>query len=247
MRGEAMRDVASILPLRLANVGLAIDGREILAGLDLEIVPRATTMVLGPNGAGKSMLLRVAHGLVAPTAGTVSFAVPEGRIGGRKRHAMVFQKPVMLRRSALGNLTHALAAQGLGFTARRGRAEAALARFDLAALADRPARQLSGGEQQRLAVARAWALDPDLLFLDEPTSQLDPGNTRMIETMLEGLRHEGRTLVMTTHDVGQARRLADRIVFIARGRIVEDRPAADFFRDPRSREARAWLDGDLVD
>lgn len=247
MRGEAMRDVASILPLRLVRVDLAIDGREILSGIDLEIAPRATTMVLGPNGAGKSMLLRVAHGLVAPTAGTVAFAVPEGRIGGRKRHAMVFQKPVMLRRSAVGNLTHALAAQGLGFTARRERAEAALTRFDLAALADRPARRLSGGEQQRLAIARAWALDPDLLFLDEPTSQLDPGNTRMIEAMLEGLKLEGRTLVTTTHDAGQARRLADRIVFIARGRIVEDRPAADFFRDPQSREARAWLAGDLVD
>ncbi len=242
-----MRDTASILPLRLDGIALDLDGRSILAEVDLQISPRSTTMILGPNGAGKSMLLRVAHGLVSPTAGRVAFAVPEGRIGGRKRHAMVFQKPVMLRRSAVDNLTHALAAQGCDRAERRARAAAALERFDLSSLADRAARRLSGGEQQRLAIARAWALDPDLLFLDEPTSQLDPGNTRMIEAMLGGLQLEGRTLVMTTHDAGQARRLADRIVFIARGRIVEDRPASDFFRSPESREARAWLAGDLVD
>lgn len=242
-----MRDTASILPLHLDGITLDLDGRSVLAGVDLRISPRGTTMILGPNGAGKSMLLRVAHGLLAPSAGKVVFAVPEGRSGGRKRHAMVFQKPVILRRSALGNITHALAAQGCGGAERRARAAAALERFDLASLADRAARRLSGGEQQRLAIARAWALDPDLLFLDEPTSQLDPGNTRMIEAMLGGLKLEGRTMVMTTHDAGQARRLADRIVFIARGRIVEDRPATDFFRSPESREARAWLAGDLVD
>lgn len=242
-----MRDVASILPLRLADVGLEIDGRTLLANVDLVVAPRTTTVILGPNGAGKSMLLRLCHGLVAPTSGSVEFALPGGAVAGRKRHAMVFQKPVMLRRSARANIEHALAAHGLTRAAVRDRAAAALVRFDLVDLAERPARLLSGGEQQRLAIARAWALDPDLLFLDEPTSQLDPTNTRRIEEMLADLAREGRTLMLSTQAPGQARRLADRILFLARGRLLEDRPAAEFFAAPATPEAAAWLAGDLLD
>ena len=241
-----MRAASSILPLRLEAVGFAVGGRDLVADLDLTIERGETTVLLGPNGAGKSVLLRLAHGLLVPTRGRVVRGDGEGATGDRRRHAMVFQKPVMLRRSAFANLTHALAAAGVGWRARRARAGAALDHFRLDHLATRPARALSGGEQQRLAIARAWALDPELLFLDEPTSQLDPAVTRAIEEMLTGLKAEGRTLVMASHDLGQARRLASRIVFMNRGRIVETGNAAEFFRGPRTDEAVRFLAGELL-
>ncbi len=243
----AMRDTTSILPLTVESLVFEIDGRRLIDGIDLHLERGATTVLLGPNGAGKSLLLRLCHGLLAPTAGRVRWALAEGRVAGVKRHAMVFQKPVMLRRSVFANLTHALAAAGLGYDARRARARTALERFRLADLADRPARVLSGGEQQRLAIARAWALDADVLFLDEPTSQLDPAATRAIEEMLRALKDEGRTLMMATHDLGQARRLADRVLFVHAGRIREDASAATFFTAPATGEARAFLAGDLLD
>lgn len=243
----AMRDTPSILPLTVESLVFEVDGRRLIDGIDLHLERGATTVLLGPNGAGKSLLLRLCHGLLAPTDGRVRWALPEGRVAGVKRHAMVFQKPVMLRRSVFANLTHALAAAGLGYDARRARARAALERFRLADLADRPARVLSGGEQQRLAIARAWALDADVLFLDEPTSQLDPAATRAIEEMLRALKGEGRTLMMATHDLGQARRLADRVLFVHAGRIREDASAATFFTAPATGEARAFLAGDLLD
>jgi tungstate transport system ATP-binding protein len=239
-----MRDTASILPLAVEGLGFSAGGRALLADVSFTIPPRGLTMILGANGAGKSLLLRLCHGLITPGMGRISWGSGQGAPGGRKRHAMVFQKPVMLRRSARANLTHALSAAGLGDDASR-RADEALARFGLAALSGQPARLLSGGEQQRLAIARAWALKPELLFLDEPTAALDPGATRQIEEMLLALKSEGVTLVMTTHDLGQARRLGDRVLFLDRGRLVEDAPAAAFFTRPAAPEARAFLAGDL--
>ena len=152
---------------------------------------------------------------------------------------MVFQKPVLLRRSVLANFTQPLGMAGHGLLARRRLAHAALARFGLTALADRPARVLSGGEQQRLAIARAGRLDPELLFLDEPTASLDPTATLQIEDMLGQLHEAGVTLVMATHDLGQASRLADDVLFFHRGRLVESGPAADFLpATPASPEGR---------
>jgi tungstate transport system ATP-binding protein len=159
---------------------------------------------------------------------------------------MVFQRPVLLRRSAFGNLTHALSVAGLGYRERRVRAGDALDRFGLASLAGRAARTLSGGEQQRLAIARAWALRPQVLFLDEPTAALDPGATRAIEAMVEACHADGMTIVMTTHDLGQARRLAQEILFLHGGRLREAAPANDFFEAPQTPEARAFLRGDLL-
>ena len=146
----------------------------------------------------------------------------------------------------MGNIEHALALQGHAAAARRTRAARALERFNLAALADRPARLLSGGEQQRLAMARAWALAPEILFLDEPSSQLDPASTRMIEEMIAGFSADGMTVVMTTHDLGQARRLAEDVAFLHRGRLVEASDAAQFFAHPASAEARSFLAGELI-
>lgn len=242
----AMRDTTSILPLDVTGLGFRAGGKDLLADVTFSLPKGGITAIIGPNGAGKSLLLRLCHGLLVPSAGTIAWSLPLGVSAGRRRHGMVFQKPVMLRRSAEANIRHALAAAGLGWRERRARSRAALDRFGLAPLAGRPARLMSGGEQQRLAIARAWALSPELLFLDEPSSQLDPGATRQIEALLADLKAEGVTLVLTTHDLGQARRLADRVLFLNRGRLVEDAPAGRFFEGPASEEARAFLAGDLL-
>jgi tungstate transport system ATP-binding protein len=236
-----MRDTVSILPLTVEGLTFEAGGAILISDLGF-VVPRGgLTVLIGPNGSGKSLTLRLCHGLIRPTGGRVAFASAAPR-----RHAMVFQKPVMLRRSAEANIVHALAAAGIGRRDRGDLARAAIARFGLGDLAGRPARLLSGGEQQRLAIARAWALKPELLFLDEPTSQLDPGATRQIEAMLVALKAEGVTLVMATHDLGQARRLADRVLFLHRGRLIEQAPAETFFAQPATAEARAFVAGDLL-
>lgn len=241
-----MRDIPSILPLTVSCLGFEAEGRKLLSDITWALPQGGITMIIGPNGAGKSLLLRLCHGLIEPASGQIRWAHDRGEIGGRRRHAMVFQRPVMLRRSARANLIHALSAAGLTRHDQDLRADTALERYGLQKLARVPARLLSGGEQQRLAIARAWALSPEVIFLDEPCSQLDPGATRQIEDMLRTLSDEGVTLVMTTHDLGQARRLADTVLFLNRGRLIEQGPAAAFFTHPASPEARAFLAGDLV-
>lgn len=241
-----MRDLTSILPLAVCDLGFASDGKSLLEGISFEVPRGGITTVLGPNGAGKSLLLRLCHGLLTPAAGKVAWALDGGATAGRKRHAMVFQRPVMLRRSVWANLDHALGAAGYPTGARQERISAALSRFGLAGLAERPARLLSGGEQQRLAIARAWALEPEVIFLDEPCSQLDPGATRKIEEMLVALESDGVTLIMATHDLGQARRLSRHVLFLNRGRLAESGPAETFFVEPETPEARAFLAGDLL-
>jgi tungstate transport system ATP-binding protein len=236
-----MRDVASILPLTVERLCFEAGGNALLRDVSFVLPKGGVTAIIGPNGAGKSLTLRLCHGLLSPSSGALQWASPQG--GQPRRHAMVFQRPVMLRRSARANITHALAAIGLADAA--GRADRALARFGLAGLGERPARLLSGGEQQRLAIARAWAQEPEVLFLDEPTSQLDPGVTRQIEQTLASLEAEGMTIMIATHDLGQARRLARRILFFDRGRLVEDAPSHSFFAGPETATARAFITGDL--
>lgn len=239
-----MRDRTSILPLHVDGVCFAAAGRNLVDMASFSVPSGGLTVLLGPNGAGKSLTLRLCHGLLSPSAGAVRWAAGAGL--GYRRHAMVFQKPIMLRRSVEANVTHALAAGGRHGAERRERCREALARFGLAERAAQAARLLSGGEQQRLAIARAWALAPELLFLDEPTSQLDPAATRQIEELLSGLVAEGITVMMSTHDLGQARRLADRVLFLHRGRLIEDAPADIFFAGPKAAEARAFLAGELI-
>ncbi|MFA6965216.1 energy-coupling factor ABC transporter ATP-binding protein [Bosea sp. (in: a-proteobacteria)] len=239
-----MRDVASILPLAVDAVSFLGDGRRLIDGLSFDMPAGGLAVLLGPNGAGKSLTLRLCHGLLTPSQGRIRWAA--GAEGRSRRHAMVFQKPIMLRRSVEANIAHALAAAGISGSERRDRARDALARFGLSERATQAARLLSGGEQQRLAIARAWALRPELLFLDEPTSQLDPAATRQIEELLSGLVAEGITVLMSTHDLGQARRLASRVLFLHRGKLIEDAPAQSFFAQPTSPEARAFLAGELI-
>jgi tungstate transport system ATP-binding protein len=244
-----MHGTIPLLPLRLDGVVYETGGLRLIDGITAMIGAGTRTVILGPNGAGKSLLLRLCHGLLSPTGGRIEYAgaAVRGEGWARTRQAMVFQQPVLLRRSARANVTYALARRGMKRAARRDAAEAALAQVGLGALADRPARVLSGGEQQRLALARAWALTPELLYLDEPTAKLDPAATRAVEAVVEAFHRAGTKIVMTTHDLAQARRLAHDVLFLNRGRLLEHTPADEFFAEPRSADARAFLRGELVE
>jgi len=233
----------AILPLRLEGAGYAADGTPLLSDITLAVPAGRRLVLMGANGAGKSLLLRLCHGLIEPTSGRREWADGTARA---QAQAMVFQRPVLLRRSVAANIDYPLALRGLDRAQRRATVAHTLERFGLAPLADRPARLLSGGEQQRLALARAWAMDPQVLFLDEPTSALDPSATRTIEEMILAIAAEGMALVMSTHDIGQARRLAQDVAFLHRGRLIEHAPARAFFAGPQSPEARAFLAGDLI-
>ena len=219
-----------MLPLRLQDASFL----RILEPLSLDIEAGPSTVILGANGAGKSVLMRLMHGLLKPSSGTVSWRSPG-------RQAMVFQRPVMLRRSALANVAYALRLAGQD----EGLAMDALKEVGLAHLAHRPARVLSGGEQQRLALARAWALHPEVLFLDEPTASLDPSATREIEAVIRAFDAAGTKIVMATHNLGQARRLADEIIYLHQGRVLERAAVDQFFARPATAEAAAFIKGEL--
>ncbi|MEW5709528.1 MAG: phosphate ABC transporter ATP-binding protein [Pseudomonadota bacterium] len=235
---------ASLLPLILTEVSYRAGGRILIDRITAEIGPGQRTVILGPNGAGKSVLMRLCHGLLAPTSGSIRWNAPEAP-GEPRRQAMVFQRPVMLRRSAIDNIRYALKLSHVPRREREARAWQALERVGLSALADRPARVLSGGEQQRLALARAWALKPEVLFLDEPTANLDPGASREVEAIIAAIHAEGTKIVMTTHNLGQARRLADEIFFLHEGRLVERSSPEQFFQQPASPEAQVFIKGEL--
>ena len=234
----------SLLPLRLDDVAFEVGARRILNGVSLAFDAGSRTVIVGPNGAGKSVLLRLCHGLLKPTSGRVVWNSPEPPHAPR-RQAMVFQRPVLLRRSALANIVYALKCSGVAEPARSVRARAVLSHVGLEALADHPARVLSGGEQQRLALARAWALDPEVLFLDEPTASLDPGATHEIERIVGAMHATGTKIVMVTHNMGQARRMGDEVIFLHQGQLVERAPAERFFRNPSTPEAAQFLEGEL--
>jgi len=235
--------IAEGLPIVAAGVGVVRRGTRVLDAIDVAIEPRARTFILGANGAGKSTLLRVLHGLLAPDAGTVTWGSGRSRPAGQ---AMVFQRPVLLRRSAAGNVRHALALRGVrGIEAQR-RTDDALSRVGLGEIGARPARVLSGGEQQRVALARAWALEPEVLFLDEPTASLDPPATRAVESIVEAIHARGTTIVMTTHSLGQAKRLADTVIFLSAGKVTECTDASQFFDSPHSSEGRSFVEGERL-
>ena len=235
----------SILPLIVTDVSLWAGGRALLDCVSLEISAGPKTVILGPNGAGKSLLLRLCHGLIGPSAGSIRWAGPDAH-HAQRRQAMVFQKPVMLRRSVRANVAYGLKLHKAPVTECHTRIDQVLDRTGLARMAARPARVLSVGEQQRLALARAWALDPAVLFLDEPTANLDPSATGAVEEIIEEIHRAGTKIVMTTHDLAQARRIAEEIFFLHNGRVTEHGDATSFFDRPESEAARAFLEGKLL-
>ncbi len=236
-----MRAPLADLPVVLANATVVAGAVTILDGVSLSLDAGTPTVLIGPNGAGKTTLLRAAMGLTPLTHGEITW-------GGRAdapptRRAILFQRPVMLRRSAAANIDYAL---GMTNMPRAERIDELLALVGLEGLGRRPARRLSGGEQQRLALARALARDPAILFLDESTASLDPAATKAIEDIIRAVAARGVKVVMSTHDLGQARRLGGDIVLLHRGRLIEHGPAMDFFDNPRSDEARKFIAGELL-
>src|SRR5215831_16103959 len=233
-----MRAPLTELPIVLEDVAVTIRNVTILDGISLTLAAGAPTVLVGPNGSGKTTLLRLAMGLVPPSRGRVTWG---GRTGSLPtRRAIVFQRPVMLRRSAASNIRYALKAAGVARAGRAARMIELLALVGLAELGQRPARRLSGGEQQRLALARALAKEPQVLFLDEPTASLDPAASKAVEDVIRAVAARGIKVVMATHDLGSAKRLAGDIVLLHRGRIVETAAAAMFFSNPVTHEAHAF-------
>ena len=240
----SMRAPDSDLPLMFVDVAILAGEVTILDQLTLTLDAGPPTVLIGPNGAGKTTLLRAAMGLIPASRGRITW-------GGREaappdKRAIVFQRPVMLRRSAAGNIFYALAAAKAPHAVRQDRANDLLALVGLQELAHRPARRLSGGEQQRLALARALARAPTVLFLDEPTASLDPYATKAIEEVVRSITRLGVKVVMSTHDLGQAKRIAGDIVLLHRGRLIESGPADAFFAGPRTEEARKFIAGELL-
>jgi tungstate transport system ATP-binding protein len=237
-------ETSGIWPVELSGVVFEAGGKRLIDGVSLTLDPGPLTCVMGPNGAGKSLLLRLIAGLIRPSGGGVRY----GGAGAAAPHriAFVFQRPVLLRRSVGANLNHALKTYGVARAERRGRIAELLVLGQLETLAERPARVLSGGEQQRLSMVRALAARPALLLLDEPTTSLDPQATAAIEALVRKVAGEGVKVVLVTHDRDQARRMADEIVFLHHGRIAERAAAIRFFSEPQSPEAKAYLAGRLL-
>ena len=228
------------------EVSLTLGQTQVLQGISLDVLQGRCLVIMGSNGAGKSQLLRILHGLAMPSAGHVLWQGVHLDRQARDRQAMVFQRPVLLRRSVLSNLTFALKGLGLDRREKQDRVALALKSARLQEKATDPARTLSGGEQQRLAIARALARRPDMLLLDEPTASLDPASTRAVEEMISAARLSGVTLVLVTHDAGQARRMADDVAFLQAGRLVAYGQARDILGQSAPEPVQAWLDGRLL-
>jgi tungstate transport system ATP-binding protein len=239
-----MRAPLSDLPVVLENVSVLAAETAILDDISLHFSAGSPTFLIGPNGSGKTTLIRAAMGLIAPARGRITW-------GGRTqvpplRRAIVFQRPTMLRRSAAGNILYALACAGVSRGRRPARVEELLDLVGLKGLGGRPARKLSGGEQQRLALARALAKEPDILFLDEPSASLDPAATNALEDIIRQVAQRGIKVVMASHDMAQVRRLAGEVVMLHRGHLVETAPAEAFFTQPKTQEACRFVAGELL-
>lgn len=232
------------LPIHFDDVTATAGAVTLLDRVSLVFAPGPPTVLLGPNGSGKTTLLRMAMGLVRPSRGRITWGDREH--APPMRRAIVFQRPTMLRRSAAGNIRYALCAAGIPLSRHKAGIDELLALVGLGHAAERPARRLSAGEQQRLALARALAREPAVLFLDEPTASLDPASTQAIEDVIQAVSQRGIKVVLSTHDLAEARRLAGEVVLLNRGRVVETAAAADFFNAPQTGEARRFIAGELL-
>jgi len=236
---------ASILPLRLENAVVRKRGATILDDISLTFEPIGLTIVMGPNGAGKTTLLRLLHGLERPRSGLVNWNCDADDARGRQ--AFVFQTPVVMRRSVLDNIAYPLTVRGSSKSDARSKAADWARSVGLGEALQLEAANLSGGERQKLAIARALICKPDVLFLDEPTTNLDGKSTREIETILQSAHNNGTRMIMTTHDIGQARRLATDVVFLNKGKLCDHSPAEMFFDGACSAEAKAYLNGEILE
>jgi tungstate transport system ATP-binding protein len=235
---------ADDLPIEISGVSVRVRDVALLHELSLRILAGPPTVIVGPNGSGKTTLLRLAMGSISPTRGQVRWG--NAAVSAPIRRSFVFQRPVMLRRRVDQNIQFALEAAGVASADRAEKVQSLLARVGLEGFAHRPARRLSGGEQQKTAIARALAKDPSVLFLDEPTASLDPGATHAIEQLILDTSARGVKIVMATHDLNEARRLAGNIVLLHRGEVVEDTQTSAFFSMPYTDVARRFIAGELL-
>jgi tungstate transport system ATP-binding protein len=231
-----------LLPLEISSLYFRVQQETLIDNINLTVSDPGITVVMGSNGAGKSLLLRLIHGLLKPSSGHILWNGRDLDLATRRRQALVFQKPVLMRRSVAANIDFVLKAGHH----RRKRRNRILEEAGLLRQGHQAARLLSGGEQQRLALARALATSPEILLLDEPCASIDGGATLQIENLLKQTRDRGVKIMLVTHDTGQARRLADDIIFMHNGRMLEHRPAREFFASPKSAAAHAYLNGQII-
>lgn len=236
-----------ILPLTLNKISYKAKNKWLIKNISYKFEHGPRTIILGPNGAGKSLLLRLCHRIVEPSEGNIHW---HGDNENSKRvylkQAMVFQRPVMLRRSVKANVEYALSLHGYDKQQQSRRADEVLELTGLSHFGKLSARVLSYGEQQKLALARAWAINPQVLFLDEPTASLDPTATRGIEGLINAIHSAGTRIIMSTHDMSQAKRISDDILFIHQGKLIESGLSKNFFSCPKNKLARAFIEGELL-
>lgn len=233
--------MTAAFPLTLTQVQVRRQSKTVLGPVDLRLDTGGTTIIVGPNGSGKTTLLRVMHGIERTNGGTVTWEVDDPA-----KHAFVFQTPIVMRRTVAENLAYPLKLLKTPQDQIAAAVDHWLARIGLERARHSQATRLSGGERQKLAIARALIRKPDVLFLDEPCANLDGHATREIEALLREVADSGTRLVMATHDMGQARRLANDLVFLLEGRIHETGSAAALFTAPATAELAAFLRGDIV-
>jgi len=229
--------------LSCQNVSLKRAAKTILVPFDLELDVKGITCLLGPNGAGKSVFLNLCHGMFAPDTGTVLWNGQPAQATRRQRSFM-FQTSAIMRRSVRANIGFPLLAQKVAGSDRRARVDEALNFARLTERAKQPAALLSGGEKQRMALARAWVTRPKAILLDEPAASLDPASTRAFEDMLKGIAANSG-VILATHNIGQAKRLADHILFFANGELVANDTADRFFGEKHSGQIADYLDGKI--
>lgn len=237
--------VDQILPLNVKNASVKKRDKRIIGPIDIKITAEGFTIIMGPNGSGKTSLLRLLHGLENPRDGTVSWNSDIENV--RQNQSFVFQTPIMLKRTVIENIIYPLKLRGISKDTAMKAAKEWVSKINLEASSNVKACFLSGGEKQKLAIARALATKPQLLFLDEPTANLDGSATKEIEKLLQDAQKAGTRILMTTHDIGQGKRLADDVIFLYRGTIHEYGRAKNFFKKTGTQEAQAFLNGDILE
>lgn len=240
-----MVEVTSILPINVRDAVVKKRRQILLGPISLALPEHGFTMVIGPNGAGKTTLLRLIYGLEFPKHGDISWNLPKSEV--QKHQAFIFQTPIMMRRSVVDNICYPLLTRGINKSAAQEQAKQWAQKVGLGEMCARDAMVLSGGEKQKLAIARALIIKPQILFLDEPTTNLDGKSTREIEELLLQTYHNGTRIVMTTHNLAQAKRLASDIIFLNKGQLMEQGTADAFFNQPSSSTIQQFLHGDILE
>ena len=233
----------SLTPIVVSNLSILLGEIKILDKINCKIHNESIIAILGPNGAGKSMFLKSINGLIGVESRKIYFNSREINDHIRKDMALVFQKPTLLRRTVLENMQFVLEKKN---KISNLQITNLLQRVGLDIYKYKPARLLSGGEQQRLSLARALLINPSLLLLDEPTANLDPYSLNLIEEIILDENKKGKTIILTTHDMGQAKRLAKEILFFNKGKLLEQTRAINFFKKPKTKEAQSYINGKIL-